>query len=115
MGSSGTLLVSVILLFAGTLVAVVYLKNEGRSVENNKIVPLPQIGGMALRHGPWPGCLGLESAECTDIISSYVPNVEIEIVTPDMINQITDDFKPNRVRVYVDENDVVQTIPVKGR
>jgi Potato inhibitor I family len=115
MGSSGSLLVSVILLFAGTLVAVVYLKTEGRNVENNKIVPLPQLGGIALRHGPWPGCLGLESDACKDIISSYAPNLEIEVITPDMVDLIIDDFNINRVRVYVDENDIVQDIPVKGR
>ncbi|CAB9497375.1 expressed unknown protein [Seminavis robusta] len=112
---SNTFLVSVILLFVGTLAAVVTLKSQGRSVETNKIVPLPQIGGMALRRGPWPGCLGLEASKCVDIVTSYAPKVEIEVITLEMAEEVADDFNPNRVRIYLDEDGLVAQIPLRGR
>ena len=115
MGSSGGFIVSVILLFAGTLAAVVYLKTESRAVEASKIVPLPQIGGGALRGGPWPGCLGIEASNCVDIITSYAPKLEIEVIKADMVDEIADDFNPNRVRIYLDNDGLVAQIPARGR
>ena len=104
--------VAVVLLFVGTLVAVMMLKDEGRA-ETAQIVPLPQIGGGALRRGPWPGCLGMEGTACQSMIESYAPDVTVEIVTPDM--EPPTGFSASRVKIFVDEDGMVTKTPVRGR
>ena len=110
MGSSN-FLVAIVLLFAGTLVAVVLLKGESRA-ETKQIVPLPQIGGGALRRGPWPGCLGIEGTDCQSLIESYAPDVEVFIVDPNT-EQATG-FSAHRVKVFVDGDGIVTKIPLRG-
>ena len=80
-------------------------------------MPLPQIGGSALAHGPWPGCLGLEGSQCAALIESYAADVSgnVEIITPEMEDLVADDFDMHRVRIYVDKDGNVARIPVRGR
>ena len=116
MGGSITCVLGVVLLFVGTLAAVVVLKNGSRSIENAQIVPFPAMGGP-LHNGPWPGCLGLEGSKCQSLIESYASDTvgNIEIVTPDMVEMLADDFDTHRVRIYVDADGIVVQSPVRGR
>ena len=87
------------------------------SLQESKIVPLPQIGGMSGSHGPWPACLGTSGEECKDMIESSAKDVagNVVVVTPEMKDSLQDDFDMHRVRVFVDSDGVVTEIPVRGR
>ena len=117
MGGSSTLIIGIVLLFLGTMIAVVNIKSKSREIESSKIVPLPQIGGSALRHGPWPGCLGIEGTKCHDLIESYASDLvgNVDIITPELEESAVDDFDMHRVRLHVDEDGIVLQIPVRGR
>lgn len=80
-------------------------------------MPLPQIGGMTGGHGPWPACLDMEGTACRSLIESYASDVigNIVIITPEMVDELANDFDMHRVRIYVDEDGIVTEIPVRGR
>ena len=113
MGDSGTFLVSLLLLFFGTFVAIAALKGSSERRETANIVPLPRIGGGALKRGPWPGCLGLTADDCVALIETYATDCHVVVITPDTV--ATDDFDVNRVRVHVDDEGMVTDIPLRGR
>lgn len=110
MGSSGA--IGVALLFFGTFIAFGFLKNDSQREAAN-IVPMPRIGGGALRRGPWPGCLGIGSEECVAMIETYATDCDVVVVTPTMA--ATKYFDTKRVLIYVDEDNIVTQIPIRGR
>jgi len=115
MGGSSTFIISIVLLFVGTLAAIIQLKSRSRTAESANIVPLPMIGGGSLKRGPWPGCLGISGSECSDLITSYTElEIQIDIVTPEMVELLADDFDVHRVRIFVDDDAIVTKIPVRG-
>jgi Potato inhibitor I family len=75
------------------------------------------IGGTeALHQGPWPECLDMSSTNCIRYIETYAEDLrisqQIKVVPPDVM--VTMDFNPKRVRIYVNESDIVIQIPRRG-
>lgn len=114
MGSSATFFVSILLMFGGTFVALSVLKGGSTRERSAHIVPLPRIGGGSLRQGPWPECLTMVSGNCVARIESHCASCQVVVVPVENNEAIKGDFDPNRVRVFVDEDGVVQTIPRRG-
>ena len=118
MGSSATFIVSLLLMFGGTFVALSVLKGGSERERASHIVPLPRIGGGSLQQGPWPDCVGLVSTQCVSLIESHCGTSKCQVVVvvadEEEDHAVKGDFDPNRVRVYVDEDGVVQAIPRRG-
>ena len=73
------------------------------------------IGGSeSKRQGPWPECLGLAASDCVHLIETNAEDVRghVYVIDPDMM--VTMDFRTDRVRVWVDESNVVIEIPKRG-
>ena len=75
------------------------------------------IGGTESKHqGPWPECLGLAASDCVHIIKTYAEDLResghVFVIQPDMM--VTMDFDETRVRVWVDESNMVNKIPRRG-
>ena len=82
-----------------------------------RTVPQAKIGGSeSLHQGPWPECLNMVSSDCIKHIETYAEDLRIShnfpIVQPDMM--VTMDFSPSRVRIFVNESDIVIQIPRRG-
>jgi L-rhamnose mutarotase len=80
-------------------------------------VPQSKIGGSeSLHQGPWPECLNMLSSDCIKHIATYAEDLRksqnFQIVQQDMM--VTMDFSPNRVRIYVNDSDIVIQIPRRG-
>ena len=117
MGSSATFVVSLILLFGGTFVALSALKGGSEREKAAHIVPLPRIGGGALQQGPWPTCVGMRYEPCVSLIESHCGKhkCQVTVVGPgDTDTNNKDDFDPDRVRVYVDNYGFVTETPMRG-
>jgi hypothetical protein len=79
------------------------------------IVPQPIVGGSgSQRQGPWPECLGKSGQDCLNLIETFAEDLKghIQIIPYD--SMVTMGFNPDRVRVFVDEDGVVQTTPSRG-
>jgi len=64
------------------------------------------VGGPEINvKGPWPECLGLSADECQSIIQTARPDLFIEVLGPDMFG--TTDWRLDRARIYVDDDNVV--------
>jgi hypothetical protein len=72
---------------------------------------MPMIG-MTMAKGPWPKCVGMSGEDCAEYIQSNAENVYAEIHYHDDI--VSRDFDTERVRIYVDDNDIVDEIPSRG-
>lgn len=74
------------------------------------------IGGSeSLRQGPWPACLGMEGSACQHVIETYAEDLRgghVSIIGPDTM--VTMDFDITRVRIFVDEANLVIQIPNRG-
>lgn len=82
-----------------------------------RTVPQSKIGGSeSLNQGPWPECLNMVSSDCIKHIETYAEDLRIShnfpVVEPDMM--VTMDFSPSRVRIFVNESDIVIQIPRRG-
>lgn len=64
--------------------------------------------------GPWPECLGLAGDDCVQLIESAAEDVRgrVYIVPPD--SMVTMDFREDRVRVYVNDKNIVEKAPQRG-
>lgn len=64
--------------------------------------------------GPWPDCLGLGGEDCQHIIEKYAPDVKgnIYILPEDGI--VTMDYRTDRVRIFVNSEQMVIKIPDRG-
>ncbi len=63
----------------------------------------------------WPDCIEKTEEECSNIIRMSSPDVVIEVVPPGFF--VTTDYKLDRVRIYVDEENkccMDGTIPTRG-
>lgn len=59
--------------------------------------------------GPWPSCVGKKAEICVDRISFLNDNLTLVILPYG--SMVAMDFNPNRVRIFVDENDIVKMEP----
>mmetsp|Transcript_16050 Transcript_16050/g.20990 ORF Transcript_16050/g.20990 Transcript_16050/m.20990 type:complete len:199 (+) Transcript_16050:125-721(+) len=65
--------------------------------------------------GPWEECLWMTGDECSSHIKSQVPSyIEIDFMHKDAFNSVKD-FHPNRVIIWLDDNDSVIEAPSRGR
>jgi hypothetical protein len=75
----------------------------------------PMIGGTGnKRQGPWPECIGKSGSDCVSLIESFAPDVQGHIFVVPADGIMTMDFRMDRVRVFVDENGIVQKSPSRG-
>mmetsp|Transcript_19124 Transcript_19124/g.35689 ORF Transcript_19124/g.35689 Transcript_19124/m.35689 type:complete len:101 (+) Transcript_19124:27-329(+) len=79
----------------------------------NSIVSPPMIT-MAQRQGPWPECLGLTGEACFDLIESSVSDDTLDLVIVPEGSILTKDFRKDRVRIFVNGNNVVYAVPGRG-
>lgn len=144
LGCSGSAFTTIILLMMGLIYASMQMKGSGEKVcgllifisyvsvavcistvecgsqfcplfsspqMSSKIVPMPMIG-MSNTQGPWPKCVGMIGDDCVSYIESNAQNLNIVIVhTDDLLSR---DFDLERVRVQVDNDEVVNSIPRRG-
>jgi hypothetical protein len=80
-------------------------------------VPQSMIGGSeAKRQGPWPECVNMVATDCITYIETYAEDLRsshnIFIIEPDMM--VTQDFRTDRVRIYVNESNIVIQTPRRG-
>jgi hypothetical protein len=69
---------------------------------------------MASQQGPWPKCLGMTGQECaTYVVSSTTrDSLDVMIVVDGTI--VTSDFRKDRVRIFVNEEGIVEIVPGRG-
>lgn len=72
----------------------------------------PPMIGMSRNQGPWPKCLGLSGEGCRDYIEENADNLRVEIIPPQ--TKLRANFDPERVRVFVDGDGIVDKIPKRG-
>ncbi|KAK7334728.1 hypothetical protein VNO80_26489 [Phaseolus coccineus] len=80
-------------------------------------VPLPRNYMQALgTNNPtktsWPELVGVSAEEAETKIKEEMSDVQIQVVPPDSF--VTADYKPKRVRLYVDESNKVIRTPTIG-
>mmetsp|Transcript_21620 Transcript_21620/g.33069 ORF Transcript_21620/g.33069 Transcript_21620/m.33069 type:complete len:122 (+) Transcript_21620:109-474(+) len=105
-------------LIAGTITLLVFFVAEDNSSSaptNTEEVSL-EVYSKELRDrsGPWEECLGVSGEECVVMIEEDSPDLagSIFIVEPDMM--VTMDVRYDRVRIYVDDEGMVQQVPQRG-
>ena len=76
------------------------------------MVKTPMIG-LRYKNGPWPKCLGMDGDKCCAYIKSVTKQVDKCESYPEG-TRVTEDFDTARVRVWVDESNVVTKIPDRG-
>ncbi|XP_020238744.1 subtilisin inhibitor CLSI-I [Cajanus cajan] len=79
--------------------------------------PLPRsfnqlLGTNNPRKTSWPELVGVTAEEAEKKIKEEMSGVEIQVVPPGYF--VTADFKPQRVRLYVDESNKVNRTPGIG-
>jgi hypothetical protein len=91
------------------LLSRILLKSESTRVLQ------PMVGGTGnKRQGPWPECIGLAGVDCVSLIESYADDLRDHIKIIPVDSMVTMDFSTGRVRVFVDENGIVQRAPSRG-
>jgi Potato inhibitor I family len=71
---------------------------------------------MASQQGPWPKCLGLTGEDCAAYIESSTTQAQdsLDIVIVKHGSVSIRDFQKDRVRIFVDDQGIVNSIPGKG-
>lgn len=70
--------------------------------------------GMSQRQGPWPKCLEMDGDSCCQYIEGYAKDVRGYCLVINENDMVTEDFVSTRVRVFVDDDNVVTKIPDRG-
>lgn len=117
MAISTSSIAMICLLFVGLSIALIEIRVKRSEVQREARVATPMFGGIETRRaeGPWPECLQLSGNACVTLLELYTQGLEIELVHPDEKPTIMDKgFRVDRVRVHVDESNVVVEIPKRG-
>mmetsp|Transcript_106040 Transcript_106040/g.306710 ORF Transcript_106040/g.306710 Transcript_106040/m.306710 type:complete len:115 (-) Transcript_106040:35-379(-) len=107
---SASAFATMMLLMVGLFIASNNLNYRGQQMAS-QMVPMPKIS-MASKEGPWPKCVGMTGEECVSYIDENTEGLTIVIVPEGSV--VTEDFRTDRVRVFVDADDVVSSIPSRG-
>ena len=62
--------------------------------------------------GPWPECVGIPAEDCQTLILSEAPSLNTFIIPEG--SPVTMDYRLDRVRIFVDDNNVVVSAPSRG-
>ena len=62
--------------------------------------------------GPWPECVGMQAEDCQTLILEEAPSLNTYII-PDG-SPVTMDYRLDRVRIFVDDANVVVSVPNRG-
>ena len=75
---------------------------------------MPLIGSSTAQghQGPWPECVGMSAEECKALIAKKAPDVSIQIIPEGFM--VTMDFRLDRVRIFVNDDQEVVSIPSRG-
>lgn len=60
----------------------------------------------------WEHLVGKTAAEATETVKADMPEADVQVVLDG--SPVTRDFRFNRVRVFVDANDIVVSVPRTG-
>jgi hypothetical protein len=85
--------------------------NQKWTCNNNVTCPQLPSGGSA---GPWPECLGMIGDVCCKLIEGLAPDVIGNCFVIPEGTFVTMDFRQNRVRVFVNNVNMVTQIPRRG-
>jgi hypothetical protein len=78
-------------------------------------VTMPMIGGAeSKREGPWPECVGLSGEECRTLILATASDVRGNVVIMPQDAMMTMDFRTDRVRIFVNSENIVVKSPHRG-
>jgi len=66
------------------------------------------------KDGPWPECVGETGDWCMDHIVSLDPDLEEHVFVLPEGSIVTMDYTTERVRIYVDEEGIVVSVPDRG-
>mmetsp|Transcript_616 Transcript_616/g.822 ORF Transcript_616/g.822 Transcript_616/m.822 type:complete len:106 (-) Transcript_616:126-443(-) len=64
--------------------------------------------------GPWKRCVGMTGEECQEYIKRTVPDLEDRVYIIGHDQMATMDYRLDRVRIFVNENGVVERVPKRG-
>ena len=99
------------LLFIGLMAASNNLQYQGLQMASKEIVPMPKIS-LPSKQGPWQKCIGMTGDDCISYIQENTQDLIFELIPDGSI--VTLDFRTDRVRVFVDSNDIVVDAPGRG-
>ena len=114
---------AIVLVFVvGVSIGLVFIKDRRSQMEQQMRVPMAKFGGLDTRHkeGPWPACLGMNGKDCLQLIASYDEHLQIQLIHDTVYDDDepsspdNHDFMPNRVRIFVNDSNLVTTIPNRG-
>jgi hypothetical protein len=81
--------------------------------QNASRVATPSFGSSH-KEGPWPECRGIDGDACCKLIESYATDVQGNCHVISEGSAVTMDFRTDRVRVVVDDQNIVVQIPNRG-
>jgi hypothetical protein len=70
--------------------------------------------GSSHKEGPWPACKGMDGDACCALIEGYANDIRGRCFIIPEHSPVTMDFSPTRVRVFVDNDNIVTIIPNRG-
>lgn len=100
-----------VLLVIGLMAASNELQYQGQQMASNAIVPMPKIT-MASKQGPWPKCVGMTGQNCAAYIEENAQDLTVEVISYGTM--VTQDFRTDRVRIFVDADGLVFAAPSRG-
>jgi hypothetical protein len=76
----------------------------------------PPMIAMSRQQGPWPKCVGMNADICVEYIESSTSDSRdsLDLVIVPRGTRLTRDFRKDRVRIFVDDENVVASIPGRG-
>jgi hypothetical protein len=77
------------------------------------MVSQPMIS-MSQYQGPWPKCLGMSGGDCMSYIEENAKELRGKVVVIQPGTVLKNDFEKERVRVFIDNDGIVDAIPSRG-
>ncbi|KAL7576291.1 hypothetical protein ACA910_018114 [Epithemia clementina (nom. ined.)] len=108
-------LLPIVIVIGAFIAASFHVRNRSAQLRQSNMIARPMIGNVyqVNREGPWPECVGMESWKCLERIQSLTDNIDT-IETTEEGSGYCEGFRPSRVCLVVDKEDVVTKIPHKG-
>ncbi|KAI2499914.1 hypothetical protein MHU86_14584 [Fragilaria crotonensis] len=110
---SATAIASVLLMMSGVLIAALLFNKQSYEEQQASRVATPSFSSSH-KEGPWPACKGMDGAACCELIEGYAVDIRGQCFIIPENSPVTMDFRSTRVRVFVDNDNVVTSIPSRG-